>query len=250
MHAEYSIRAAQAGKHVICEKPMAISAEECRQMIRACAKANRKLAIGYRLHYEPHNREAMRLGQDKVYGDLKIIEASFGFKIGDPTQWRLRQDLAGGGALMDVGIYCLQAARYVTGEEPTSVTAQDYKTDPVKFAEVDETMSFQLTFPSGTVAFCSTSYATNIHGLYVAATDGWFSLKPAYTYGPIYGETKDGKMDFPQVNHQALHMDDFARCIKEDQTSKVSGEEGLKDMKVIEGIREAVKTGSKIKLDV
>ena len=99
------------------------------------------------------------------------------------------------------------------------------------------------------MAFCSTSYATNIHGLYVAATDGWFSLKPAYTYGPIYGETKDGKMDFPQVNHQALHMDDFARCIKEDQTSQVSGEEGLKDMKVIEGIREATKTGSKIKLD-
>ena len=250
MHAEYAIRAAQAGKHVLCEKPMAISVDQCNQMINECARANRKLSIGYRLHFEPHNQEAMRLGQNKVYGDVKVIDANFGFKIGDPTQWRLKKDLAGGGALMDVGIYCIQAARYVTGEEPISVTAQEYKTDPVKFAEVDETLSFQLTFPSGAVSTTTTTYATNIHGLYVAATDGWFSLKPAYTYGPIYGETKDGKMDFPQVNHQALQMDSFAQSIKEDRANKATGAEGLKDMKVIEGIFQAVETGAKVKLDI
>ncbi len=250
MHAEYTIRAAEAGKHVICEKPMAISVAEGQLMIDACARANRKLAIGYRLHFEPHNREAMRLGQEKVYGDLKIMEASLGFQIGDPTQWRLKKDLAGGGALVDVGIYCIQAARYVTGLEPISVTAQEHKTDPLKFAQVDETMSFQLTLPGGAVATCNTSYAINIQRLHCAATDGWFSLKPAYTYGPIHGETIDGKMDFPQVNQQAAHMDDFVRCIKNDLTSEVSGEEGLKDLKIIEGIVKAAKTGSEIELEV
>lgn len=250
MHAEYTIRAAQAGKHVLCEKPMAVSVEECRQMIDASNKADRKLSIGYRLHFEPHNQEAARLGQQKVFGDVKLIEANFGFKIGDPTQWRLKKALAGGGALMDVGIYCIQASRYVTGEEPLTVTAQEYKTDPVKFAEVDETMSFQLTFPSGAVATCNTSYATSTHGLYVGATDGWFSLKPAYTYGPIHGETKDGKMDFPQVNHQAIQMDSFSSSILEDKANKATGEEGLRDLKVIEGIFEAIRTGSPVELNI
>ncbi len=117
MHAEYTIRAARAGKHVLCEKPMATSAKECEAMITACKTANRQLAIAYRLHFEPHNLEAKRLGQRKVFGALRTIEAGFGFIIGDPSQWRLKKALSGGGALMDVGVYALQAARYVSDED-------------------------------------------------------------------------------------------------------------------------------------
>ncbi|MEX2381875.1 MAG: Gfo/Idh/MocA family oxidoreductase, partial [Opitutales bacterium] len=162
MHAEYTIRAAQAGKHVICEKPMAMSVRECEQMIEACEKANRKLSIGYRLHFEPHTQEMMRLGQDEGFGKVKMIEASFGFRIGNPDaphmRWRLQKDKAGGGALMDVGVYAIQGTRQITGEEPVSVSAQEVKTNPEIFSEVDETLFWQLKFPSGAAANCGTSY--------------------------------------------------------------------------------------------
>jgi predicted dehydrogenase len=248
MHAEYVIRAAKAGKHVICEKPMATSVKDAQAMIDACKQANRLLSIGYRLHFEPHNQEAMRLGQQKVFGLVKLVESSFGFKIGDPKQWRLNKQLAGGGALMDVGVYAIQAARYVTGEEPVSVTAQEIKTDPVKFKEVDETLLWQLKFPSGAIANSSTSYATNVERLYAAAENGWFELSPVYGYGKPEGRTSKGPMNFPKVNHQAMQMDDFARCVKENKPSSVSGEEGLKDMKVLAAIYKAVESGKTVQI--
>jgi len=246
MHAEYTIRAAQAGKHVICEKPMAVSVEECEAMIAACEAANRKLSIGYRLHFEPHNQEAMRLGQEQVFGAVKVMQTTFGFRIGNPNQWRLDKALAGGGPLMDVGIYAIQAARYVTGEEPVAVTAQTFTTDPVTFDEVEETLFWQLEFPSGAVANSSTSYAASLQRLYAAAEDGWFELRPAYVYGGIAGRTHQGAMDFPEVNQQAVQMDAFADCILNDRASRVPGEEGLRDMKVIEAIYRAAETGERV----
>ena len=248
MHAEYTIRAAEAGKHVICEKPMAVSVAECQAMIDACEAARRKLYIGYRLHYEPHNVEAMRLGQEKVFGELKYIQNAFGFRIGDPTQWRLKKALAGGGALMDVGIYAIQATRYVTGEEPVQVTAQEFKTDPVKFAEVDETITWQLTFPSGCVANCSTSYAAHAERLYAAAENGWLELRPAYGYGGIRGQTSDGPMVFPRVNQQARHMDAIAESIINGHDLLIDGYEGMRDMKIIEAIYESIQTGAPVSL--
>ena len=137
MHKEYTIRAAQAGKHVISEKPMAISSSDCNEMIEACKKANKKLSIGYRLHFEPYNQEMMRLGQQKVYGKLLQIDCANGFIYGgDPNAWRLKKAMAGGGGLMDMGVYCIQGARYVTGEEPVYVTAREEKTKPELFKEV------------------------------------------------------------------------------------------------------------------
>src|SRR5690606_24831321 len=147
LHAEHAIRAARAGKHVFCEKPMANTAAECEAMIAACADAGVKLAVAYRCRFEPHHLECMRLARENVFGAVKMIEAGFGFRIGNPSQWRLDKALAGGGALVDVGIYALQACRYLTGEEPTVVSAVETKTDAVKFAEVDESMTFQLEFP-------------------------------------------------------------------------------------------------------
>ncbi len=138
MHHEFTIRAAKAGKHVLCEKPMANSAQECREMIAACEAANKQLAIGYRCQFTAHHLSLQTAVREKTIGDLKMIEAGFGFRIGDPNQWRLKKALAGGGALMDVGIYALQACRFLTGQEPTSIMAQETKTDAVKFAEVDD----------------------------------------------------------------------------------------------------------------
>ena len=244
MHAEYTIRAAKAGKHVITEKPMAVSVDECQQMIDACNENNVKLAVGYRLHYEPYNQEAMRLGQEQVFGPLTGIENAFGFTIGDPTQWRLDYELAGGGALMDVGIYTIQAACYTSGEEPVSVVAEEFKTDPEKFSEVDETVHFTLTFPSGLKANCQTSYNKSYNKLRGEAENGWFELSPAYTYGPLAGETSNGPMDFPQIREQAVHMDRFAECIVQDKTIKTTGEMGRRDMKIIEAIYQSIEQGN------
>ncbi len=249
MHAEYTIRAAKAGKHVLCEKPMANSVKDCEEMIAACREAKRKLAIGYRCHFEPHNLECMRLAKEKTFGDLKMIDAGFGFKIGNPDQWRLKHDLAGGGALMDVGIYALQACRYLTGEEPNMISATETKTDPVKFKEVDETIVWSMTFPSGVIAHCSTTY--NFRGVnrYKAlASDGWFGLEPAYSYGGIKGATSKGEIKFDQIDQFAAEMDDFALCIKEDRESRVAGEEGLRDLRAIEAIYESIETGKHVRL--
>jgi predicted dehydrogenase len=246
MHAEYTVRAAAAGKHVLCEKPMALSVDECEQMIDACRSANRKLSIGYRLHFEPHNREAMRFGRQGSHGSLRLLETSYGFRLGNPNQWRLRKALAGGGALMDVGIYAIQAARYVTGEEPTSVIATEHKTDLDKFSEVDETLFWQLRFPSGVVSNSTTTYAAYVERLYASADRGWLELSPAYSYGGIRGRTHEGSLDLPQINQQAAQMDDFALCIEEDRESIVPGEEGLRDMKVIEAIYRSAATGQEV----
>lgn len=249
MHAEYTIRAAEAGKHVMCEKPMATSVEECRAMIQACDRNNRKLSIGYRLHFAPHHQRVMELGQDAVFGPVNVMRAGFGFRISDEAtdephiQWRLDEGLAGGGALMDVGIYAVQAGRYVTGEEPIAVTAQEYTTRPDIFSEVDETIFFQLEFPSGTVLDGSTSYNGSFNELHAACEDGWFELEPAYGYGGIKGRTHGGPMELPNVNQQARHMDAFAQSILNDESSRVSGVEGLRDLQVIEAIYASIAAG-------
>jgi len=245
MHAEFTIRAAKAGKHVICEKPMAVSVAEGRQMIEACAQNNVKLSIGYRLHFDPNHMKIMRLAEEKPFGAIKYVQAEFGFPIGDPNQWRLKKKLAGGGAVMDVGIYCVQAARYSTGLEPVAVIAQEFKTDPLKFNEVDETVTWQLEFPNGTIANSTTSYVTSTNRLYVSAGRDFYELQPAYNYGGVQGHVRNEPLNYPEVNQQARQMDAFALNIKNNTESTVSGEEGLRDMKVIEAIYKSVESGGK-----
>ncbi len=251
MHREYVVRAAQAGKHVICEKPMAITPSDCQAMIDACKKADRQLAIGYRLHYEPFTKEVMRLGQEKVFGPVRFVEASDAFKIGDPTQWRMKKALAGGGALMDVGIYAIQGARYVTGEEPISVTAQfSPKTDPQKFKDIEETLFWQFQFPSGAVSNSTTSYTAGVERLYASCQDGWFELAPAFGYGPLKGRTRKGPIEMPVVNHQAMHMDGVCKDLLDGKKlpNHITGEEGLRDVKLLQAIYRAAETGRKIDL--
>jgi predicted dehydrogenase len=249
MHAEYTIRALRAGKHVLCEKPMAVSVKECEDMIAAARAAKRLLAIGYRLHFEPHNLEMRRLARERTLGALKAVEASGGFRIGDPTQWRLDRALSGGGSLMDIGIYALQAARYITGEEPDSVSAHVTITDPVKFKDLDETTVFSLTFPSGVVANCTSSYATGLNRFWAGAERGWFELSPALSYTGLRGRRSDGQpMEFPQIDQFAAEMDNLAQCIVEGRPTRVPGEEGLRDLRIMTAIYEAAASGKTVKL--
>jgi predicted dehydrogenase len=250
MHAEYSIRASRARKHVLCEKPMAISAAECERMIAAARAAQCLLAVGYRLHFEPYNAELIRLARDRELGPIKVIDTAAGFAMGpDVGQWRLNKELAGGGSLMDMGIYALQAARYISGEEPTTVSAQQTITDPVKFRDIDETILFTLKFPSGVVAKCTSSYATNVNRFEVAAERGRFGLDPAQWYRGIKGFRSDGKpFEFPAVNHFVAELDDFASCIRQGRPSRVPGQEGLRDLRIIEAIYRSADAEREIRL--
>jgi len=247
MHHEFVIRAAKAGKHVFCEKPMGLTSKECEEMIAACKNAGVRLFVGYRLHTDPYHKAAMKF-RDVGNTVILYVQSEFGFKIGDPTQWRLRKTLAGGGAMMDLGIYAIQAARYSIGKEPISVTAQEYKTDYEKFAEVDETVTWQMEFPGGHVSNSYTSYTTPANNLYISTERRWFNLMPAFGYGGIKGMTNEGEINFPPINQQAVQMDTFSKCILDNEESDASGEEGLKDLKVIEAIYKSIETGTKVKL--
>lgn len=250
LHAQHTIQAARAGKHVFCEKPMEVSVERCQQMIDACKSANRLLGVAYRCQFEPNNLECIRIAREQELGALKVIEAGFGFPIGDPNQWRLKRALAGGGALMDVGVYALQATRYLTGEEPISVIALETKTDHEKFAEVDETILWQAKFPSGVVANCTTTYNGMGIAHYRAHTErGWFGLDPAYFYGGIKGMRSDGKpIALPNIDQFAAEMDDFAQCILSGKRTRVPGEEGLQDVRIMMAIYESVRTGRAVEI--
>ena len=251
MHPEFVIRAAKAGKHVMCEKPMANSVAECDAMIKACKDSGVQLGVGYRLHFEPFTQEIMRIGQKKEKGNVRFMQTNFGFTIGDPTQWRLKKAMAGGGPLMDVGIYCVQASRYVTGEEPLWVTAQFGPiTDKERFKDVEESVSWQMEFPGGAMVNGFSSYKSNIEQLYVSADKGWMQLSPAYSYGPIKGRSNDGELKLPVVHHQTVMME--AICKEFMETGKfpkhIGGDEGKRDLKILMAIYEAAQTGKRISL--
>ena len=250
LHLEHALAAAAAGKHVFCEKPMEVTVERCQQMIDAVKKAGRMLGVGYRCQFEPNNLECVRLAKEKVLGDVKIIDSNFGFAMGDPTQWRLKRDLAGGGALMDVGIYCLQTTMMLTGEKPIWINAAEVKTDAVKFKEVDETIMWQTKFPSGVVANCTSTYSANgLAGFRAATTRGWFGLDPAYFYGGNRGRRSDGtEINIPVADQFALELDDFADCIINKRPTKVPGEMGLMDVKYLMAIYESIRKGRPVSL--
>lgn len=249
LHAEHTIKAAKAGKHVLCEKPMEISVARCESMIAACRAARRKLAIGYRCQFEPHHLECVRLAREKTFGDIRKVEGGFGFRIGDPRQWRLNRALVGGGPLMDVGIYVVQSARMLTRQEPTVVSATTTLTDPVKFKEVEESMTFQLQFRNGVTAECSTSYNGNVNRFEAIAERGSFGMQPAYNYGGNRGFRSDGKpLRFDEIDVFASEMDDFARCILDGKPTKVPGEEGLRDVKILMALYESARTNKPVKL--
>jgi predicted dehydrogenase len=248
MHAEYTIRGFEASKHVICEKPMAITVADCDRMIAAGKKAGKQLSIGYRLHFEPYNLEMARLGTKKVYGNVKKITGGFGFRAG-PSQWRLTQKYAGGGPLMDVGIYVIQGMCYTSGMEPIAVTAQEgEKTDFGKFKEVEQSLSWQFEFPNGLVGEGRSSYADNMNFLKAEAEKGIFELTSAYNYTGQKGYTPEGPMNFTLINQQARQMDAFAVAVNNKQKTIVPGEMGRRDVKYLQAIYEAMRMGKRIEI--
>ena len=254
MHPEYTIRAHQAGKHVLCEKPMATTPADCQAMIDAARKADRKLMVAYRCRYEPFNQEMIRMAREQELGPVKVVVADHGFNIGDPTQWRLKKDLAGGGALMDIGIYSLQAARYVTGEEPVEIAAMSYTTPgDERFKEVEEAINFQLRFPSGALANCSSSYGYAGQNRYrVIGTKGWSELEPATSYTGLRLRVRRGNVleerSLPQRDQFALEMDHLSECVMDGKLPLTPGEEGLRDLKLMMAIYEAARSGTTLRV--
>ncbi|HKO82191.1 MAG TPA: Gfo/Idh/MocA family oxidoreductase, partial [Chitinophagaceae bacterium] len=213
-----------------------------------------KLLIGYRMHFEPKTLEIVRMRKEGELGKILFFQGLSGFRIGDPKQWRLNKQLAGGGAMMDIGIYSINGARYMVGEEPVWVTAQETKTDHEKFKEgVDETIQFQLGFPGGAVASCLSTYnMNNLDRFFVNGEKGFGELQPATGYGPIKGRTNKGELTQPHMTHQTVQMDEMAQIILQNKQPviPVDGEEGLKDLKIIDAIYQAVKTGKKTDINL
>jgi predicted dehydrogenase len=253
MHAEYTVRAHQAGKHVLCEKPMANTPAECEQMIAAATAAARKLMIAYRLRYEPFNNALIKVVRDQEFGRTRVILADAGFPIGDPTQWRLNRKMAGGGSMMDIGIYALNASRYLTGEEPVDLNAMmDTTPNDPRFREVEENILFQLRFPSGVIANCTSSYGAPFNRFRVVGTNGWAELEPALSYSGLrMRASASGKIEerlHAVVDHFAAEMDHLSDCAMTDKPPLTPGEEGLQDMRIISAIYKAASGGGTVKL--
>lgn len=252
LHREHVIRAAKAGKHVICEKPMALNAKEGQEMVNVCEQAKVKLLVGYRMHFEPKTLEIVKMRKDGNFGKILFFQGLSGFKIGDPNQWRLNRALAGGGSLMDIGIYAINGARYMIGEEPIWVTAQETKTDTKKFAEgVDETIQFQMGFPSGAIASCLSTYnMNNLDRFFLNGEKGFAELQPSTGYGPIEGRTHLGPLTQAHRTHQTIQMDEMAGIILNGNHAivPVDGAEGVRDLRIIDAIYQACQSGQKVSL--
>jgi predicted dehydrogenase len=258
LHAEYTVRAAQAGKHVLCEKPMATTVADAQRMVDACKQAKRKLMIAYRCQYLPEYRALIGMARGKSLGTLRVIEATNGQNNADNGQWRLIKAMAGGGSLPDVGLYCLNAARFITGEEPVEISARTTqpKDDP-RFREVEDLCSFTLRFPSGVLANCSSGYSYHDNRfLRVMGADAWAGLDPAFSYdnltmqiGRRAGQSSGlEQRRWSPKNQFALEMDAYAEAIAHDRVPLTPGEEGLQDMRIMEAIYQSAASGTVMKM--
>ena len=245
LHAEHTVAAARAGKHVICEKPMANTVAECDEMMATCAKANVKLSIGYRLQFDPHHIELDRLARDKDFGALTRLSGEHSWNF-TQRAWRIERKLSGGGPLMDVGIYVIQAACRAAMAQPLAIVARELpKTRPELFNEVEETIEWTMEFPGGVTCQASSSYSRDNNIFRAEGAKGWIELAPAYGYRGIEVRTSRGPLDIPAVPQQSLQMDDFASCILTGRETPVSGSMGRDHMAVIEAIYKSASQGGK-----
>ena len=249
LHSRYSIVAANAGKHVWCEKPMARTEKECQEVIDACRKNSVKLSIGYRMQHEPNTQTVIGYSRSKPYGRILEVKAEAGYYDGRSTHWKQNKEL-GGGALYDMGVYPLNAARYVTGEEPVAVLEARHTTRrPRVYHEVDETTHFTLEFPSGAIARCATSLGRGMNELHVQCENGWYELIPFQSYGGVRGRTSDGVLLNKRIsNQQARQMDNDALSIQNNRDVIVPGEDGMLDIRVVEAVYRAAREQRRIEV--
>lgn len=247
LHAKYAIAAANAGKHVWCEKPMAMTVAECQSIIDACIQNGVKLSIGYRMQHEPNTRAVIEYAKSKPYGAISRIDALAGYHGGGGTDWRFQKAM-GGGALYDMGVYSINALRFASGEEPVRVKSASQRVlRPELFKEVDETTEFELEFPSGVVGYGRTSVGEAINSLTVKCERGSYTLEPMQEYDGVKGHTSDGKALDAHVDHQqARQMDDDALALIEGRPVMVPGEEGLRDIRLLQAIIESARTGKPV----
>jgi len=249
LHAEHVAKAAAAGKHVICEKPMANTVAECDAMMSACRKANVRLSIGYRLQFDPNHIELDRLAREKDFGTLTHLTGEHSW-IFRERAWRVEKKLSGGGPLMDVGIYVIQAACRAAMAQPVAITARELpKERPELFNEVEETIGWTMEFPGGVTCQASSSYNRNNAFFRAEGDRGWIKLDPAYGYRGIQVATSRGALEYPQVHQQSLQMDDFTSCILTGRETPVSGSMGRDHMVIIEAIyRSAAEGGRRVEI--
>lgn len=247
LHKKYSLIGANAGKHVWCEKPMAMNVTECQAIIDACNKNKVKLSIGYRMQHEPNTQMVMQYARSKSYGDVKkvISEAGYGGGGFAPENWKMHTS-KGGGAMYDMGVYAINGARYGTALEPVAVSATYVNPEPQKFMHTDPETKFTLEFPEDILATCKTSTINFVNRLRVDCEKGWYELQPMQTYSGVVGRTSDGKkLNQTIVNQQATQMDNDSLAILRNTDVLVSGEEGLKDIRVVTAAHQSAQNGSK-----
>lgn len=251
-HLGFTVQAAAAGRHVLCEKPMANDLAECQQMIDACRSNHVRLMVAYRKHFEPAALDLKMLVESGKLGRLKIIHSVFstylrpGPKI---PSWHFERQRAGGGALLDVGIYCINTVRWVTGQEPLEAAAYQWTVDPGVFREVDENLAFRLNFPDGLVMQGTASWgAAKASFLHVIGENGWANLDPAFIRnesrrlcGRIGGRWFEKK--YKVMNEVAHELDAFADCVRHNREPEPNGAQGLRDVAVIQAIYQAAREG-------
>ncbi len=250
LHMKYSLIAADAGKHVWCEKPMAMTVEECQAIIDSCNKNKVQLTIGYRMQHEPNTRTLMSYASSKPYGKIQSVIAKAGYAGGAPSadNWRLKRAM-GGGALYDMGVYPINAARYTVGANPVAITARLEAKRKEVFKEVDESAYFTLEFADGVKAECATSVGESFNVLRANCEKGWYQLSPMQSYNGVRGKTSDGRLlDKTIANQQARQMDNDALAILNKSRVLVPGENGLEDIRVVQAALQSANTGKRIEI--
>jgi predicted dehydrogenase len=256
-HAEYAVRAAEAGRHVLCEKPMAATVEQCLAMTRACGKNNVRLMIAYRKYFEPASLALKRLLQTGKLGKLKLIHSAFTIFLPPSRKapaWHFDLEAAGGGSLVDVGVYCVNTIRWLTGLEPEEASGYGWSTDPARYDRVEESICFQLRFPGGLMAQGSSSFsAAQASFLKVFGEKGWATLDPAFAYNEerrLFGKVEGRWFEkrFKIIDEFALELDAFALSIRLHRDPEPSGREGLRDVVVMQAIYRAARKGRWVKI--
>jgi predicted dehydrogenase len=255
-HAEFAVQAAAAGKHVLCEKPMATSVADCQTMIDACRANHVRLMIAYRKYFEPAALDLKMLADSGKLGRLKIIHSSFSIFVrpAGSAAWHFDRKLAGGGALPDVGVYCVNTARFVTGKDPVEASAYQWTVEPEVFQDVEENIAFRLNFPDGLVMQGSASWGGASESFFhLVGEKGWATLAPAYQFSEerrLYGRIggKWFEKEYQVRNEVALELDAFADCIRHNREPGPNGAQGLRDVAVMEAIYQSAREGRPVSI--
>jgi len=251
MHKEYVIRAAKAGKHVWCEKPMAVTAEDCQAMIDACKAAGVSLSIGYRCQHEPNTREYMRIVKEGLLGEVKSLDCAAGYRENRTDHWKQKREM-GGGVIYDMGVYAIQGARLGSNMEPIAVNSAKIWTERPEIYKdgLGEIVEAELEFPGGIIGRIKTSFAENTNYLTIVCENGTIEMEPFSAYAGNKGKSPLGEINFPfqQPMEQVWQMDEDAKAIMEGKPASVPGEEGLRDIRVVEAILKSGDTGKRVEI--